>query len=134
MATIENPSFDIPEGIFKSVKALPSFERDFKRLRKRYRTLGEDLHVFIKTALKLFHKSAHKSDGISHISGLGITYPPIYKVKRFACRSLKGKGSNSGMRIIYAYKKDTDEINFVEIYYKGDKENEDKDRILKEFS
>ena len=67
--------------------------------------------------------------GIVRISNLGIEYPKIYKVRKFACRSLKGKGSASGIRVIYAYFEDKDKIEFIEIYYKGDKENEDKKKI-----
>jgi hypothetical protein len=41
---------------FKRIVRLPEFERDIKRLVKRYRSLEEDLDIFIKTELKLFHK------------------------------------------------------------------------------
>ena len=34
------------------------------------------------------------------------------------------------MRLIYAYFSDEDAVELVEIYFKGDKENEDRDRIL----
>ncbi len=51
--------------------------------------------------------------------------------KKFACKSLKGKGAASGIRIIYAYYEKEDIVEFVEIYYKGNKENEDRKRILK---
>jgi hypothetical protein len=37
----------------------------------------------------------------------------------------------SGIRIIYAYYENEDVIEFIEIYFKGDKENEDKNRIIK---
>ena len=67
------------------------------------------------------------------ISGLGITVPKIYKARKFACRSLKGRGVDSGIRVIYAYWEDKDRIEFVEIYFKGDKKNEDRDRILRNY-
>jgi hypothetical protein len=54
--------------------------------------------------------------------------------KKFACKSLKGKGAKSGIRIIYAYFEQEDTIEFIEIYFKGDKENEDKERIKKYFT
>jgi hypothetical protein len=44
---------------------------------------------------------------------------------------LKGKGVASGIRVIYAYHEKEDIIEFVEIYYKGDKANEDRERILR---
>ncbi len=57
--------------------------------------------------------------------------PKTYKVKKFACRALKGRGADSGLRIIYAYFEKADKIELVEIYFKGDKENEARGRILR---
>ncbi len=68
--------------------------------------------------------------GIFQIPGLGISCPKIYKAKKFACKSLKGKGAKSGIRIIYAYYEKEDIIELIEIYFKGDKTNEDKSRII----
>ena len=85
---------------------------------------------FINVQLKLFHKLGIDSSAVEHISDLGINEPKIYKVKKFACKALKGQGVQSGIRIIYSYfSKIADRVEFVEIYYKGDKENEDRDRI-----
>ena len=115
--------------IFKDIVYKSEFERDKKKLLKHFRTLEEDLGNFINVQLKLFHKFGIDNNAIEQISDLGITEPKIYKVKKFACKSLKGKGVQSGIRIIYSYYKNTDRIEFVELYYKGDKENEDKGRI-----
>jgi hypothetical protein len=106
------------------------FERDFKRLFKKFRTLDEDLNTFISVQLKLIHKLEKDNSGIVRISDLGIDNPKIYKAKKFACKALKGKGVASGIRIIYAYYKEEDVIEFIEIYYKGEKTNEDRDRII----
>ncbi len=114
-----------------TISYLEEFKRDLKKLLKRYRTLEEDLETFIKTQLKLFHKLKVDNKGAVLIDGLGIEYPKIYKVKKFACRSLKGKGVNSGIRIIYTYYPEDDKIEFIEIYYKSDKDVEDRKRILK---
>jgi hypothetical protein len=46
---------------------------------------------------------------------------------------LKGKGVNSGLRLIYAYFPDEQRITFVELYHKNDKENEDRKRIMENF-
>ena len=56
---------------------------------------------------------------------------PVYKVRKFACKSLQ---STTKLRIIYAY--DTTQeivhfIQFIEIYAKADKDNEDRERIKK---
>ncbi|MDO9547973.1 MAG: hypothetical protein Q7J65_03285, partial [Candidatus Marinimicrobia bacterium] len=65
------------------------------------------------------------------ISDLGFEEITFYKVKKFACKSLKGTGAKSGIRLIYAYFVEEDRIDLIEIYYKGDKENEDRERIKK---
>jgi uncharacterized protein YihD (DUF1040 family) len=119
---------------FKEIKNTPHFKKDLKKLLKRFRSLEEDLKVFINTQLKLFHKIKKDNDGIKQIPGLKKDYPEIFKAKKFACKSLKGKGAKSGIRIIYAYYEQEDIIEFIEIYYKGDKENEDKERIKKYLS
>ncbi len=116
--------------IFNEIKRLPGFEKDLKRL-KRFKTLEEDLEIFIKTQLNLYHKQGKDNKGVFPIPNLKIENPTIYKAKKFACRSLKGKGAISGIRVIYAYHKEDDLIELIEIYYKGDKENEDRSRILK---
>lgn len=116
--------------IFNDIKRLPEFERDLKRL-KRFKTLEEDLEMFEKTQLNIYHKQKIDNEGIVPISNLGIDYPTIYKAKKFACKSLKGKGVRSGIRVIYAYYEEEDVIELIEIYYKGDKNNEDRSRILK---
>lgn len=115
--------------IFKDIVYLSEFEKDKKKLLKRFRTLDEDLDNFINVQLKLFHKLGIDNNAVEHISDLSINEPKIYKVKKFACKSLKGKGVQSGIRIIYSFFENADRIEFVEIYYKGDKEKEDRDRI-----
>lgn len=114
---------------FKEVSRLPEFERDIKKLLKRFRTLEDDLKTFIEKELFLYHKLKIDNGGVFQIPGLQIESPKIYKAKKFACRSLKGKGAHSGIMVIYSYFEETDRIELVEIYYKGDKENEDRERI-----
>ena len=119
-----------PKPIFNEVTFLPEFEKDFKKFAKRFRTLSEDIQNFIEAQLKLLHKDKIDNLGVVRIPNLGAEYPLIYKARKFACKALKGKGANSGIRIIYAHFADKDKIEFVEIYYKGDQENEDRERIL----
>jgi mRNA-degrading endonuclease RelE of RelBE toxin-antitoxin system len=116
---------------FNEILYTPEFQRDIKKLRKRFRTLDDDLDNFINAALVPFHKLDVDIRGVVRVSGIGIEQPGIYKARRFACRSLKGTGSNSGIRIIYAYFDEKDKVVFIEIYFKGDKENEDRERILR---
>jgi hypothetical protein len=119
--------------IFSEVRRLPEFDKDFRKLCKRFGTLDEDLKVFIEKQLNLFHKLRIDNKGCVRISGLGISYPEIYKARKFACRSLKG-GAASGIRIVYAYYQKEDIVEFIEIYYKRDKPVEDRGRILKAYS
>jgi len=108
---------------------LPEFDKDMKPLKKRFRTLEEDLDVFIKSALIPFHEEGSDYGGIVRISDMGIEHPLLYKVRKFACRALKGRGNQSGIRIIYAYFKAENRIELVEIYFKADKAKEDRKRI-----
>jgi hypothetical protein len=117
--------------LFKQITQIPEFEKDLKKLLKRYPSLEDDLRMFIKVAMNAFHKQKINSSAIIHISDLGIHSPKIFKANKFACKALKGKGAQSGIRVIYAHHEDADWIEFIEIYYKGDKENEDRERILR---
>jgi len=117
--------------IFLKIRRLPEFEKDIHKLSRRFKTIEDDLRIFIEKELKLFHKLKIDNKGIFHIPGLQIENPKIFKAKKFACRSLKGKGIHSGIRLIYAYFEEENIIELIEIYYKGDKENEDKQRIFK---
>lgn len=66
------------------------------------------------------------------IEGLGIG-SCVIKVKKIASDSFRGRGVNSGFRLIYAYFREIPKIVLVELYHKNDKENEDRDRILQNF-
>ena len=117
--------------IFRKISRLPEFDKDIKKLLKKFKTLEYDLEIFIKNELNLYHKRKIDNKGAFQIPVLQIKTPKIYKAKKFACRSLKGKGVQSGIRVIYAYFEEEDRIELIEIYYKGDKENEDRERILR---
>jgi hypothetical protein len=115
---------------FREISRLPPFERDLKRLSIRFRTLEEDLALLIRAQISLFHKLEIDNKGVFRIPDLPFGKPQVYKVKKFACRALKGRGAESGLRLIYAYFRDEDMIELVEVYLKGDKENEDRARII----
>ena len=67
--------------MFSEIRKLSEFEKDFKKLSKKFRTLEEDLELFIKTQFHLFHNLNVDNKGIVRITGLGIDYPEIYKRK-----------------------------------------------------
>lgn len=119
--------------IFKEIFQHPEFERDIKQLTKKFRSLPEDLETLIRYSLNTYHKLGQMQDGIKPIAGLGIEYPQICKVTKFTCKALKGRGSKSGIRVIYAYFPDLDKVEFVEMYFKADDEKEDRERILKHY-
>lgn len=117
-------------GKFDELIRLPEFDRDLKHLLKRFRTLEDDLTVFINTQLFLYHGLDTDNGGIFRMTNLTVTDPPVFKAKKFACRSLKGQGSRTGFRVIYSYEASPKRIVLIEIYFKGDKEAEDRNRIL----
>ncbi len=117
--------------LFRKITLVPEFEKDLKRLLKRFSSLEEDLRTFIKVAMHLFHKQGIDSRAIFQLTDLGIHSPKIYKAKKFACKALKGKGAQTGIRVIYAHHEREDWVEFIELYYKGDKESEDRERILR---
>lgn len=108
---------------------LTEFDKDLKNLIKKYRSLDDDLGE-IKTILKV--KPNERPPFSFRIDNLGLK-ACIIKVKKIACKSLKGRGVNSGLRLIYAYFQAEEKIVFVELYHKNDKENEDRQRIIDNF-
>ncbi|MDE0151328.1 MAG: hypothetical protein OXK80_02370 [Bdellovibrionales bacterium] len=100
---------------------LPIFQREFKKLKKRYRSLSEDLTEFQKVI------SVSPLGNKKHFSIIR-KMDDLYVVKaRFFCKYLKG----SSLRIVYAYFPKDKKIQFIEVYFKGNKENEDAERIRK---
>ncbi len=109
---------------------LPEYQRDVKALSKKYRSLEDDL-VILRKVLAV---RPDESPPFSHkIAGLGIQ-TCVIKVKKIACKSLKGRGANSGLRFIYAYFPNKSKIVSIELYHKNSKELEDRSRVLKNFS
>jgi len=102
------------------------FDRDLKKLTKKFLSLPDDLEIFIKVQLLLYHHHQLDNHGIFPIPG----YPQLFKAKKIACKSLKGRGAQSGLRIIYRYIPST--VTFIEVYFKADSENPNFER-LKEY-
>jgi len=105
------------------------FKKDFNKLIKRFRTLKDDLEVLKRNQLELLHIFKIDNGGTFELKGYENPNYSIYKVKKITCKSLKGKGNRSGLRLIYAFDQNLFQIALMEIYFKGDKENEDYDRI-----
>ena len=118
-------------------KITQEFEKDFKRLLKKFRSLEEDFE-FVKIAtiepyhIGVLHNGVlEKKDtnSILPIPNFCTEELKICKLKKFACKALKGRGVKSGIRITYAFYVKTNSVDFIEIYFKGEKEMEDKERI-----
>ena len=108
---------------------LAEFTKDVKHLSKRFRSLDQDLEVVKKV---LSYSPEARPPFSFQLNNLQLD-TCVIKVKKIACKSLKGKGVNSGLRLIYAHFKQGDNIVFIEIYHKSDQENEDRERILQNF-
>jgi hypothetical protein len=112
-----------------SFDELIEFKKDLKVLLKKYRTLNEDLAMIKKVLEVAPDERPPFSFRIDH---LGLETCTI-KVKKIACKALKGTGVNSGLRLIYAYFPEEQKITLIELYHKDDKENEDRKRIFENF-
>ena len=107
------------------------FIRDFKKLLKKFPLLTEDLEVNKQYRIELFHCKEIDSRSIFEIQGVGNSDKlKFFKVKKFQCRNLKGRGARSGIRVIYAYFPAEQKIVFIEIYFKANQRNENRQRII----
>ena len=95
---------------------LAEFKKDLKNLLKKYRTLNDDLDV-VKKVLEV--RPDERPPFSFRIDNLGLE-TCIIKVKKIACKALKGRGVNSGLRLIYAHFPDAQggKITFIELYHK----------------
>ncbi len=103
-------------------KETSEFRKEFKRFQNKYLSLSEDLEE-LKKVLREFPLGAGK-----HFNVLAAQKGVRIVKARLFCRYLRG----SSLRIIYAYHEKTKEIKFIEfieLYFKGEKEREDKNRI-----
>jgi hypothetical protein len=110
-------------------RSLREYEKDIKGLLKKYRTLSRDLEDVRKVLAILPHARPPFS---YRIDGLGIK-TCVIKVRKIASDSFKGKGANSGFRLVYAHFENEERVVFVELYHKNEKECEDRERIKKNF-
>lgn len=116
--------------LFPSAKTMTSYsfygsaEHDFDRLRKKYRSLPDDMERFCKFTLKLEEEkcfpSAHKNYALLKKTETC----SIYKA-RIPCASLRG----NKLRIVYARHDQTIEFIVIELYPKNEKDREDQERI-----
>ena len=112
-----------------TISELDEFNKDCKKLLRKYKTLDHDLEVL----KKILHVNQNARPPFSYqINNLGIE-TCVIKVRKIASRSFKGRGVNSGFRLVYAHYEAEHRIVLVELYHKSVKENEDRERILRYF-
>src|SRR3989338_11423112 len=99
---------------------LPEFSHELKRLSKKYLSLSDDVNELKRTIAKLSIRNGGKHWNCLHRD----EQVCIYKI-RLACRYLRA----TTMRIVYAHYTNPARIVLIELYYKGEKANEDKERI-----
>ena len=102
------------------------FEKQIKKLLKRYKSLEEDLEIAKIAAIELLHLRGIDNQSSWLVPKFDQEFLKIYKIKKFACKSLSGKGVRSGIRVIYAFFPQKMAIEFLEIYYK-EKQSADMD-------
>ena len=110
-------------------KTLPEFDKDFKALLKRYRTLESDFETFKKYTIETFYEQKTPTTAFVPVEGFCGEDYVSNKVRKFACKSLPGRGNQSGIRIIFVWQETLRLATFVEIYFKGDKPEEDRERL-----
>lgn len=110
------------------------FTKLFKKLCKKYKTLDDDFQKAKQFSIDLFHDKSKNFDnkGIVEIPGYLHQDIKVFKVRKFACRALKG-GAMSGIRVTYVYHSSKEVIDFIEIYYKGNQVNHSNDLIEEYF-
>lgn len=99
------------------------FSRCLKQLLKKFRTLDEDIEIAQKFSIELLLLRCMDNRSIELIVGFHSESVQLYKIRKFSSKSLKGKWVQSWIRIIFAYFPHTQEIEYLEIYYKADQEN-----------
>jgi len=122
MNTFSTGRKKLPSDSMKNFDLLPKFEKNFKQLFKKYRTLEDDFEKF-------------KAILLTHPTGVGTNFTIIHSesvckiVKaRMACRALRDRS----LRVIYAYVAKEERFYFIELYFKGEQVNENR-QLIKEF-
>lgn len=100
---------------------LPEFKKECRKLARKYRSLNDDLETF-KDIVTAIPKGNSK-----HFNVLVDDDCFCIVKARLFCRYLKG----SSLRVIYAFHESERKIKFIELYFKGDKKNEDFERTKK---
>lgn len=108
---------------------LPEYRRDLKTLLKNYPTLTADMAV-VRKVLSIFPDEQPPRS--FQIGDLEIS-SCVIKMKRVACRAFKGRGIDSGLRLVYAWFEHEPKMVLIQLYEKVVHPNPDYDRIKRYF-
>ena len=97
-----------------------SFQKELRKLTKRYRSLPEDLKILERLILKF-----PEGEDSRHCNALKKEAQMYICKHRMMCRAVKG----SEFRVVYFYDGKAFELLYLEIYFKGDKTTEDSKRV-----
>ena len=110
-------------------KTIPAFAKDFKALSKRFKSLPDDFEILKRFTLETYYECNIPTMAFVPIEGCCGQGYSSNKIRKFACKSLKGRGSASGLRVVFVWNKTSRTITFIEIYFKADQENENRKRL-----
>lgn len=117
-------SFTVTSGIpcetmMMNFDELPEFQKERKRLARKYRSLSENLQEFQNVV------SAVPLGNSKHFAVIAQNEIVRIVKARLFCRYLKG----SSLRVIYSYFEQEQRIEFIEMYDKGEQKNENRGRV-----
>ncbi len=111
------------------IERLAEFEKDLKQLRKKYKTIDDDISI-VERVISV--EPSARPPFSFQIDNLGLE-TCVIKVRKIASKSFKGRGAMSGFRLIYAHFEQENRVVFIELYHKNNKDIEDRDRIKENF-
>lgn len=102
-----------------SFNELPEFFKELARFSKKYKSLPADLEEFKRIVVVV------PLGNSKHFNVISKNEQVVIIKARLFCRYLKG----TSLRIVYAFHYQSSKITFVELYFKGERENENCERI-----
>lgn len=115
----------------------PEFEKDLKRLAKKWRSLPDDIE-YIKPNIKSLYEQRDDIDIQKYRDGFFATKkaaiitstPSGVEVIKMRL-DVAAIGNNSKVRIVFVAARQANTITFIELYAKNEKDREDQARIKK---
>jgi len=102
---------------------LPDFQKEFKKLGKKFKTLPDD---FARFKGKLENSPPQFGRAVGRHAEIILQSEGLLIVKgRMRCEYLR----ESSLRVIYGFMEQSLLAQFIEIYFKGDKETHNKHRV-----